>query len=451
MATELVPQIDKNAAFLTLELDWLYRLIELRLRLYFDHEPPAEAFTDIMPPALNQHSSYSDFVLTNKLGTAERMILILSLAPHLKPELLDAFYTRNTTYDKKFTEFGGIVTSTGGFIPTIQTALFLWAGSDLKLRFQCYEFLGAEQTLVKLRVINLINENRFEPVSNSMLQMTSDYTEYFISGQWKTPGHNENFPAKQITTQLTWDDVIHSEASKEGIEEIKDWVEKSNTVLKLKGLQKRLKPGYKTLFYGPPGTGKTLTAALLGKMTGHDVYRIDLSLITSRYIGETEKNLSKVFDQAENRDWILFFDEADALFGKRTDINSSNDRFANQEVAYLLQRIEDHNGVVILASNLKDNIDKAFLRRFQSVIYFPVPGIQERYLLWKESFPGDMMPAKDVDLYALSEKYTIAGGSIVNVVRYCCLMAVKNKQKDISMQLIETGIKKELQKEGILF
>lgn len=446
-----MPQIDKNAAFLTLELEWLRQLIDLRLRLYFNDEPPLKALTDIKPPAIEQDSSYSDFVRTNKLEVAERMILILSLAPHLKPELLDAFYTRNTTYDKKFSEFGGIVNSSNGFIPTVQTALFLWAGGDLKLRFQCYGFLGADQTLIKLDLINLVNDNRYEPLSNSVLQMASDYTEYFISGEWKNPGHNEGFPAKQITTQLTWDDVVHSEASKEGIEEIKDWVENSTTVLKLKGLQKRLKPGYKTLFYGPPGTGKTLTAALLGKMTGHNVYRIDLSLIASRYIGETEKNLSKVFDQAENKNWILFFDEADALFGKRTDINSSNDRFANQEVAYLLQRIEDHNGVVILASNLKDNIDKAFLRRFQSVIYFPVPNAQERYLLWKDAFPEDMMPAKDIDLYALSEKYNIAGGSIINVVRYCCLIAVKNKQKTISMQLIETGIKKELQKEGILF
>jgi SpoVK/Ycf46/Vps4 family AAA+-type ATPase len=178
------------------------------------------------------------------------------------------------------------------------------------------------------------------------------------------------------------------------------------------------------------------------------MYRIDISLIVSRYVGETEKNLAKVFDRAESKDWILFFDEADALFGKRTNVNSANDRFANQEVAYLLQRIEDHNGTVILASNLKDNIDKAFLRRFQSVIYFPVPDADERFLLWKNAFPEAMQPATDVDLQTLAEKNVLSGGSIVNVVRYCCLKAVKNKAAFITAKDIEDGIRRELQKEG---
>ncbi len=117
--------------------------------------------------------------------------------------------------------------------------------------------------------------------------------------------------------------------------------------------------------------GKSLTASLLGKSANMDVYRIDLSKVVSKYIGETEKNLSNIFDMAENKDWILFFDEADALFGKRTSASDSKDRYANQEVADLLQRIEDFPGIVILATNLKSNLDEAFARRFQSMIYFP--------------------------------------------------------------------------------
>ena len=122
------------------------------------------------------------------------------------------------------------------------------------------------------------------------------------------------------------------------------------------GIESFLKAGYRTLFYGPPGTGKTLCATLIGKKNGMDVYRIDLSMIVSKYIGETEKNLANVFDQAENRNWILFFDEADALFGKRTSTNTSNDRHSNQEIAYLLQRIEDFPGTVVLATNLKSKL-----------------------------------------------------------------------------------------------
>jgi SpoVK/Ycf46/Vps4 family AAA+-type ATPase len=126
------------------------------------------------------------------------------------------------------------------------------------------------------------------------------------------------------------------------------------------------------LFIGAPGTGKKTLASLIGLQSGAAVYRIDLSMVVSKYIGETEKNLSKVFDAAEHKNWILFFDEADALFGKRSDVRDSHDRYANQEVAYLLQRIENYNGLVILATNKKNNIDEAFTRRFQTVIHFPL-------------------------------------------------------------------------------
>jgi SpoVK/Ycf46/Vps4 family AAA+-type ATPase len=128
----------------------------------------------------------------------------------------------------------------------------------------------------------------------------------------------------------------------------------------------------KILFIGEPGTGKKTLASLIGQQSGKEVYRIDLSMIVSKYIGETEKNLELVFAKAENKGWILFFDEADALFGKRTNVKDAHDKYANQEVAYLLQRIEDYNGLVIVATNMKHNIDDAFTRRFQTIIRFPL-------------------------------------------------------------------------------
>src|SRR6185436_18277436 len=132
--------------------------------------------------------------------------------------------------------------------------------------------------------------------------------------------------------------VLHPNTFKH-IREIENWLLYNDTLWQW-GIGKKLKPGYRALFHGPPGTGKTLTATLLGKYTGRPVFRIDLSRVVSKYIGETEKNLASLFDKAEHKDWILFFDEADALFGKRTEIRDAHDKYANQEVSYLLQRIE---------------------------------------------------------------------------------------------------------------
>ena len=187
---------------------------------------------------------------------------------------------------------------------------------------------------------------------------------------------------------------------------------------------------------------------LLDKYTGKDVFRIDLSRVVSKYIGETEKNLSRLFDKAENKDWILFFDEADALFGKRTDVKDSHDRYANQEVSFLLQRVEDFSGIVILASNFKSNIDDAFIRRFQTVVHFPIPKPAQRLQLWQNAFSARAQLAANVNLQEIAQHYELTGGAIVNVVRYCSLMAVSQGTTTIQLVDIEEGIRKEFLKEG---
>ena len=194
-----------------------------------------------------------------------------------------------------------------------------------------------------------------------------------------------------------------------------------------------------------------MTSSLLGKVTGRDVYRIDLSMVISKYIGETEKNLEKVFQKAEYKNWILFFDEADALFGKRTKISDAHDRFANQEVSYLLQRVEEYSGVVILASNLKSNLDDAFTRRFQSIIHFPMPNTGDRLLLWQKGFSDKTELESNISLDKIAREYEMSGGSIMNVVRYATLMALKNGSRVIRSDELLNGIRREFQKEGKTF
>jgi SpoVK/Ycf46/Vps4 family AAA+-type ATPase len=178
------------------------------------------------------------------------------------------------------------------------------------------------------------------------------------------------------------------------------------------------------------------------------VYKIDLSRIVSKYIGETEKNLEKVFEMAEHKKWILFFDEADALFGKRTRVDDSHDRYANQEVSFLLQRIEEFNGVVILASNFKANIDDAFLRRFQSVICFPMPKPSERLRIWQRAFSPKAVLEEGIQLARMAEQYDLAGGTIMNVVRYSSLKAISRNGNTILLEDLEDGIRREFVKEG---
>jgi len=176
-------------------------------------------------------------------------------------------------------------------------------------------------------------------------------------------------------------------------------------------------------------------------------------MVVSKYIGETEKNLSQLFERAKNKDWILFFDEADALFGKRTNVRDAHDKYANQEVAYLLQRIENHNGLIILASNFKSNIDEAFIRRFQSVIYFPLPSAGERFQLWKKTLPvrpGLTLPL-DEEIGNIAKKYEITGAGIVNIVQYCCLESLSGDPARITVEQIKAGIEREYVKEGKVF
>jgi len=217
------------------------------------------------------------------------------------------------------------------------------------------------------------------------------------------------------------------------------------------GLYKKIKPGYRSLFYGPPGTGKTLTASLLGKTSARDVYRVDLSMIVSKYIGETEKNLSKLFDTAQHKNWILFFDEADALFGKRSNVQNAHDKYANQEVSYLLQRVEDFPGLIILASNYKSNIDQAFVRRFNIIIKFTAPNAAERLKIWQQSIPARARLAKDVDLVNIASRYELNGSSIIGVVHYASLQAIHKSNGVIQIDAILEGITREYDKEERVF
>lgn len=441
--------LHQNALQLQRELSWLSQLLEVRFKLYFQQECPYKSIYEIEPPSLADHPSiFAEVVQHYNMTIEERVCLLLALAPHVCPQILDIFFTRNEKYGRGFTEFGGVKgLQHSGFLPTGETVSFLLAANDLAKRFQLLQIFDPDHFFAKYNILRLEKDKSGEPLLSGALTISREYLSFFTTGTEYKPSFSAEFPAKRITTNLDWEDLVLEPYILEEIQEILNWLKYNNVLMNEWGLSKKIKPGFRTLFYGPPGTGKTLTACLLGKSTNLDVYRVDLSKVVSKYIGETEKNLANIFDQAQNKSWILFFDEADALFGKRTAAKDSKDRHANQEVAYLLQRIEDFPGLVILATNLKSNIDEAFARRFQSMIYFPMPRPEQRLLLWEKAF-SNMEVEKEVDLFEIAKAYEVTGGAIINILRYCSLQAIGRESRSITLEDLETGIRKEFKKEG---
>lgn len=438
---------------LTAELAWLEGLIDGRLKIYFQIEGALADLRELAPPPIPRRPAcaYGRFLAERQPGFAERALLALAIAPHVSPELLDGFYARNQTYNRRFTEFGGCEGQNHpGFLPTAETAFFLLAGGDQDRRAELYELFASPHWLHGERLLRVEPAALGEPRWSGRLALSDEAIEYWTTGNRKGWDPGPQFPATRITSGLEWDDLVLRTETREGIEEILDWLHCGERLLRDWGMACRLKPGHKALFHGEPGTGKTLTATLLGARTDREVYRIDLATLVSKYIGETEKNLSQVFDAAQGRDWVLFFDEADALFGKRTEVRSSNDRYANQEVAYLLQRIEDFPGLVILATNRKDNIDVAFNRRFHSVIHFPEPNAEERLAIWRGAISPRATLAADVDLEEIAQNHRLTGGLIVNAARSTMLKVLRRGRGKIRRQDLETGIRRELQKEGRL-
>jgi len=281
--------------------------------------------------------------------------------------------------------------------------------------------------------------------------MTKEYLSLFLTGEQTIPSFGPDFPAQKIETQRNWEDLILEDGVQEQIQELQVWMQHNDQLFKDWDMYKKLNPGYRVLFYGPSGTGKTLTATMLGKYTGRAVFRVDLSTIVSKYIGETEKNLEKLFSKAANKDWILFFDEADALFGKRTEVNDSHDRYANQEVSYLLQRVENFGGLVILSTNYKSNIDDAFLRRFNAIIKFPFPDGKLRKRIWETSLPEKAKLEKKLNLTEIANRYKLTGGSIINVIHQASLKAISEDTQTITLESVLHGIKREVEKEGKVF
>jgi SpoVK/Ycf46/Vps4 family AAA+-type ATPase len=264
-------------------------------------------------------------------------------------------------------------------------------------------------------------------------------------------GQRLNTLARQIHPKYEWNDIVLPRDQMEQLHEICGYVKYYYTVYDIWGFGRKLSlgRGLNVLFGGPSGTGKTMAAEIMANELGLDLYKIDLSAIVSKYIGETEKNLDRIFREGQTANAILFFDEADAIFGKRSEVRDSHDRYANIEIAYLLQKMEEYDGVTILATNLRKNMDEAFARRMHFTVEFPFPEEPDRYRIWQGVFPAEAPLAEDISLSFLARQFKITGGNIKNISLNAAFLAAQDGGR-ITMESLIRATKREYQKMGKL-
>ncbi len=392
------------------------------------------------------------FFNLNNIKEKEQMLLLLSLAPHLQPDFFHLVIADALPQAGDFPKLGlRRGKNFHCFLPTGETILFLLAGDDMDKRLEIQQLFSEDHFLAQKHILWLEDVPEGEPRMSGRIILSQEYVDLLTTGKVVSSRFNLTFPGKVLKTEMEWSDLVLHPDTLGQIKNLKIWIQHNDILMKDWKMRRRLKPGYRAIFYGSPGTGKTLTASLLGKSTGKEVYRIDLSRVVSKYIGETEKNLVNLFAKAERNHWILFFDEADALFGKRTSVRDAHDKYANQKVSYLLQQIEDYNGLVILALKSKSNLDPAFVRRYNAIIHFPMPTTKERQRIWETAIPPKATLAIDVDLSYFAAKFDLSGAAITNVIQFASLQTIHRNSNIIAKEYLLEGIKREYEKEEKVF
>lgn len=415
------------------EINWMYNLIVQAVK------PNGQA-VNVTPPELPLELAYAKFLEEKRLTMYERIILGLGHCSQLIPRLFTRLQNEEQQNETSIDSFGlQLNTTTNLMQPTLHTANWLCDMYDIETQFiDEHHFLFADQMLTPLIY--------YPSMFNTPLIFTKKAQHLFYGNIEYLPEYSKDFPAQLLKTALNKTDIIVSKTIENEINELIIGINQARVFEKDKHLEKWIRPGFRALFFGPPGTGKTLTATIIGKETNSPVYRIDLSSLISKYIGETQKNLAKIFDRGERNNWILFFDECDAILGSRSNVGTANERGANQEIAYLLQRIESYKGVILLATNLKDNIDEAFLRRFEMSIQFSMPDVTTRIVLWNTIFSGEYgIPNEWVQ--KLATTYKLTGGSMINILRFVA-MYKEMSSKEIDLTVILEGIRREYHKMG---
>lgn len=364
------------------------------------------------------------------LTAAEALILVAAVAPHVD-EKFDALYA-------ELTDRPAVAGLTGEVARTLVARTF-------DARLAATALLSATAPLLACGLVAL------DPPGDLAGRLRPDpaLVAWLLGMPAQPPTTSADFPARLLSTVHTLDDVVLTGPARRRVAELTDRIAHRDLVVDTWGYGRAHDntAGLIALFHGPPGTGKTMTAAALARTVGLPAYVVDLSALVSKYIGETEKSLAKVFDRAVREPCILVFDEADAVFGKRTEVADSHDRYANQEVSYLLSRVESHPGVVILTTNLLANIDDAFQRRIHMMVEFADPGPSERSRLWHAVLPSELPLDDAIDLDELARRFPLSGAQIRDAGIEAAYLAAADGRV-VTQEYLVTGVHRQFEKAG---
>lgn len=439
-ADYLYSECQQNIA---LSNSWIIDVINLRISELENNEKGSRILVDEQINLTD--SPYGNLINEITGNEADQVLLSLALCSKLYEQNLNKLIE----VQERFPQIGGVVRRINNeFVPTLQTAAFLYNGNNSETYSDSYRSIS-NSLLFKEAVIELIFTDDKSDRKNAIIRLNDPYLEYLSHGIKPELGLTPDFPAQLLKTNKTFNDLILKETTRQQLEDILLFAQHRKALFESDELVPKFTNGFIGLFWGPPGTGKSLTTSVIGNELGIEVYRVDLSRVVSKYIGETEKNLEKIFQRFDNKNCILFFDEADALFGKRSAVKEAKDRYANQEISYLLQRVETFGGLVILASNLKENMDDAFKRRVLSFVFFPRPDAAERYKLWQIHIPEQFQFENEETLTHLADKYELTGSHIANVLKLSCLRALGNQTKTLTLEIVEPYVAEIYKREGL--